>query len=505
MLSGLFADENAFDRRTLWRIGTWGAAAVGAVITAVLANQSSLGWRRDELAAADVAQQARQIQSLGRASENEARRLSSAIDTLNSDRDRLYARVTVLEQGLDSVTGAVAKQGATQNSATAPPPSAPAPLTAKPAAIAPVAAAPVSMDPSPSSFNQAAAALASGTTGASPPVPSPAASAASPGPMAMASLSERTRSDRARPESPAKPEQPSKSEQPSAGTPSPPPAASPPSASAPMVSPATLPSAGPATAPGSPLIAARSIMAPPDPAASKLAEIPRTEIPRADSPRAENPKAEIPREVPREVLREIPRSVDAGPAPEAASAASAPGKAKETKGADKSKDPGKETTELVPDKVAVQHTDFAVDLGSANSIGGLRALWRGLLKANGALAELRPIIVIRESSSGLGMQLHLAAGPLKDAAAAAKICAGLTEAERSCETTVFDGQRLAVPADGDPALPAAKPLSPAKPGYYRRGSPRHARVEEAPAKPEAAPLPSSTSTSTFSSLFNGKR
>jgi hypothetical protein len=233
-------------------------------------------------------------------------------------------------------------------------------------------------------------------------------------------------------------------------------------------------------------------MAPPDPAASKLAEIPRTEIPR---------------ETPRDVPREIPRSVDAGPAPEAASAAGAPGKAKETKSTDKSgnKDPGKETTEFVPDKVAVQHTDFAVDLGSANSIGGLRALWRGLLKANGALAELRPIIVIRESSSGLGMQLHLAAGPLKDAAAAAKICAGLTEAERSCETTVFDGQRLAVPADGDPALPGAKPLSPAKPGYYRRGSPRHARIEEAPAKPEAAPPPSSTSTSTFSSLFNGKR
>ena len=32
------------------------------------------------------------------------------IDTLNSDRDRLYSRVTVLEQGLDSVTGAIARQ-----------------------------------------------------------------------------------------------------------------------------------------------------------------------------------------------------------------------------------------------------------------------------------------------------------------------------------------------------------------------------------------------------------
>ena len=40
------------------------------------------------------------------------RRLASAIETLNSDRDRLFSRVTVLEQGLDSVTGAIARQTA---------------------------------------------------------------------------------------------------------------------------------------------------------------------------------------------------------------------------------------------------------------------------------------------------------------------------------------------------------------------------------------------------------
>ena len=47
---------------------------------------------------------------LTKESQNEARRLASAIETLNTDRDRLYSRVTVLEQGLDSVTGAIAKQ-----------------------------------------------------------------------------------------------------------------------------------------------------------------------------------------------------------------------------------------------------------------------------------------------------------------------------------------------------------------------------------------------------------
>ncbi len=79
-----------------------------------------------------------------------------------------------------------------------------------------------------------------------------------------------------------------------------------------------------------------------------------------------------------------------------------------------------------------------------NSIDGLRALWRGLLKSNPALAALRPVIAVKEGRSGLGMQLRLVAGPLRDAAAAAKICAGLVESKRSCETTEFDGQRLAM-------------------------------------------------------------
>ena len=75
-----------------------------------MANQASLGWRRDQAATADLVQQANRLQAVARESQNEARRLASAVDTLNSDRDRLYTRVTVLEQGLDSVTGAIARQ-----------------------------------------------------------------------------------------------------------------------------------------------------------------------------------------------------------------------------------------------------------------------------------------------------------------------------------------------------------------------------------------------------------
>ena len=112
LLAGLFAEENEFDRRALLRIGSWGVVTIGAVVLAVYSNQSALSWRRDQMAADDFARQAQQIRQLARESQVENRKLASAVDTLNGDRDRLYSRVTVLEQGLDSVTGAIAKQTA---------------------------------------------------------------------------------------------------------------------------------------------------------------------------------------------------------------------------------------------------------------------------------------------------------------------------------------------------------------------------------------------------------
>jgi cell division septation protein DedD len=82
------------------------------------------------------------------------------------------------------------------------------------------------------------------------------------------------------------------------------------------------------------------------------------------------------------------------------------------------------------------------------------------------------------------MQLRLVAGPLGDAAAAAKICAGLIANDRSCETTVFDGQRLAMTTD-EPAVAAPKP---AKPVARRRSSSRRAAVEQPAPKPEPSTL-----------------
>jgi hypothetical protein len=151
-------------------------------------------------------------------------------------------------------------------------------------------------------------------------------------------------------------------------------------------------------------------------------------------------------------------------------------------------------------KPAVQRTEFAVDLGTANSVNGLRALWRGL-RSNANLAELHPIIMIKEGNTGLGMQLRLAAGPLRDAAAAAKICAALVEGDRTCETTVYDGQRLAMSAD-EPQAPLTKPASGANKSYqYKRYPTRHTastpKREEPPAPAPQPPKPEPSSISTM--------
>lgn len=378
-LTGLLAEEDNFDRRTLWRLGSWGSAAVGAVVVAVMTNGSPIGWHRDQVAGTDLARQSQQIQLVAKESQNEARRLASAIETLNGDRDRLYSRVTVLEQGLDSVTGAIARQN-------------------------PAAALP----------QVAATALAATEPQSAPQTPAPAP-AVSPVAAAPATSAEMPAVDTATKQSPGPAPFPSVAQ----GTPN-----------------------SPGTPTAMPLMASKSILAPPDAAPAKLIK-------------PETPANTVTASPIAEVVAPVASADDAERDPPWAASS----------------------------KVAVQRTEFGVDVGGANSLGGLRALWRGL-KSNAALSALRPIIVVKERNTGLGMQLRLVAGPLADAAAAAKICAALLESQRPCETTVFDGQRLAMKAEEPPA--SVKP-APRKRSIGKRA----AVVEEPPQKPET----------TLSSLF----
>ena len=423
LLSGLLAEENEFDRRSLWRIGSWGLGAVGAVAVAVMANQSSLGLRREQVAAADLARHAQQIQQLAREGQNETRRLAAAIDTLNNDRDRLYSRVTVLEQGLDSVTGTIAKQNAA--------------LPLAPAAPNMQAGTSPTLDGQPASSSQP------------PPVP------------AVAPVATTAPAPNEKPREVAKPvpnvatapiSTIEKTHEPAKAT-----------ANLAMAAQVPAPIAAPAPPAAPALVAPRSMMGPPDPAAPKLIEAPKP---------------------PDAAMAAVPRDA-------ATQQASNEQAAKEQA----AKEPAAGETDAP--KAALQRTEFAVDLGSASSIGGLRALWRGILKSNAELASLHPIIVVKESTTGLGMQLRLAAGPLQDAVAAAKICAALVESERACETTVFDGQRLAVAADDAPTGANAAPVIkavPVKRGYY----PKHAKKEDAPA-------PAKQDSSVLSSWFGSNK
>jgi hypothetical protein len=426
VLSGLLAEENELDRRTLWRIGSWGAGATGAVILAVMANQSSLGVKREQLAAVDITRQAQQIQLVARESQSDARRLAAAIDTLNSDRDRLYARVTGLEQGLESITGAIARQG----SAASPPvayaesPAAQNPQPQPP--VAPVATAPA-----------AAPAADKSTAATAEPAPGPVYSAAKDAAKTDAAKAESAK-ETAKLEA-AKAEM-TKAELPKVEA-----------AKAEVLKPEPA-----KPSPATPLMAEQSMLAPPDPAAGRLIEPGKAPNPVIASP--------IP-----DVVASAPSAADA------------------------------EADDENAPKVLLRRTEFGVDLGTANSVNGLRALWRGLLKSrsNALLTALRPIIVIKESTNGLGMQLRLVAGPLNDAGAAARICAVLTENKRPCETAIFDGQRLSLQS-GDPPT-AAKPV-PRRRDIAKRAA---VVVEEVSKKPEAPPPPPPTQT-TLSSFFNRK-
>jgi hypothetical protein len=529
--TGLFAEENQFDRRTMWRIGTWGMAAVAAVVVAVMANQASLGLRRDQLAAADLSRQAQQLQSAARDSQNEARRLAAAIDTLNNDRDRLFSRVTVVEQGLDSVTGAIGRQ----NSAGAPAASpGSAPATPKSSAMGPTPVtvpsdlpefqpAPAAQATLPAIGPVATAATVPTTPGAAPvaaekprldsaksevkteaktdvksevksdikvvrPESKPdlkpeAKSEAKPEVRSEAKSSEVKSSEIRSPEaklseakpsegksSEAKPSDPksavkpdSKSEAKAEPKPDTKPTSRPdqvshaPSSAVHMAANTASPAAA-TPASTTMTTASISMMGPPDPAAPKLEPV---------------------------------KSANAGPPLPPMANAMASVTAKDS-----------DSPDAASDKRAVLRTEFAVDLGTANSVNGLRALWRSL-RSNASLADLHPIIVIKEGNTGLGMQLRLAAGPLRDAAAAARICAVLVEGERTCETTVYDGQRLAMSSD-EAQPPGVKPLPGANKSYqYRRYPPRHTAPASAAKKeePPPPPQPPKPEPSSISSLF----
>jgi hypothetical protein len=105
-----------------------------------------------------------------------------------------------------------------------------------------------------------------------------------------------------------------------------------------------------------------------------------------------------------------------------------------------------ETGVISPADATHAKIEYGLDLGSGASVEALRTTWASLTRHHGGLLEgLHPIVNLRERSRPGGVDLHLIAGPLSNAAMAARLCATMAAAGAICQPAVFDGQRLAVP------------------------------------------------------------
>lgn len=387
---GFLADEDGFDRRTIWRLGSWGVGSIGAVIVALLAYNSDAALRSRPLVAVDLAKPSPPLEIV-RAAEKKIERLSSAIDTLNSDRDRLFARITAVEQGFESVTGSISRNESRTD------------------AVATTTSTPAASEPAPARKTN------------------------SPGPDASTAANAST--------------------------------------DAPLSAPAAFITTAAAAAVQSPIAASSPVAASPPAIA---AHDPPATIPGGQDEMAtlgttkSEPEKNLHRHKEAQIVAaSIPPVADTLHLP-SPTMASSPETVRDTS------------------PVPVPRTEFGVDLGSAVSIKGLRTLWQSLLKSEPKeLASLHPIIVLKETSNGI--QMRLVAGPLTDAATAARICAVLSENGRTCGTTVFDGQRLAMNEDGKDgagAIATKKPKAP--PASRRRPARKSTRVEE-PAQPSPPP------------------
>jgi hypothetical protein len=89
--------------RKAWRLGAWSGITILCVAAAVVAAYTETGAHR--LASGDSAMRA--SGALPPVSDSETRRLADAVRVLTADRDRLAARMSVLERNLDDVTGAI--------------------------------------------------------------------------------------------------------------------------------------------------------------------------------------------------------------------------------------------------------------------------------------------------------------------------------------------------------------------------------------------------------------
>ena len=122
--------------------------------------------------------------------------------------------------------------------------------------------------------------------------------------------------------------------------------------------------------------------------------------------------------------------------------------------------------EIAPAEPALTKAELGIDVGGATNFDGLRTLWgstRGsILGLSAQPEELYPVIAVRENNKTRSPELRLVVGPLANAEAATRLCAGLAAAHRYCQPVAFEGQRLAL-TEATAAAPAAMAAAPSSP------------------------------------------
>jgi hypothetical protein len=95
----------------------------------------------------------------------------------------------------------------------------------------------------------------------------------------------------------------------------------------------------------------------------------------------------------------------------------------------------------------VTKRQFGLDLGGAPTEEALRLVWTGALRRHGTLLQtLRPLVLNREHPRGGTGEYRLIAGPIANAAKAARFCAAITGTGGVCQPTMYEGgQKLAGP------------------------------------------------------------
>ncbi|MBX9827849.1 MAG: hypothetical protein K2Y27_22970 [Xanthobacteraceae bacterium] len=92
----------------------------------------------------------------------------------------------------------------------------------------------------------------------------------------------------------------------------------------------------------------------------------------------------------------------------------------------------------------VTRRQFGLDLGGAATEDALRPVWTTALRRHNALLQsLRPLVLSRAHPRGGGVEYRLIAGPIANAAKAARYCAAITGTGGVCQPTMYDGQKLA--------------------------------------------------------------